>query len=132
MPRTLWPLWRGRPTVEIVLTRVSDGQPQLRRLLADTGAGTSRAGFELLLTEADSLMGGGAVGRPTVLGGAYIGQFPVYLIHVQIPSLGVRRAFRAVAVPTPPTGFDGIACFAFLNQFTYGNFGDPTQFGLET
>jgi hypothetical protein len=27
--------------------------------------------------------------------------------------------------------FDGIACFRFLNRFTYGNFGDPGQFGLE-
>ena len=24
-----------------------------------------------------------------------------------------------------------IACFGFLNRFTYGNFGDPSQFGLE-
>ena len=28
-------------------------------------------------------------------------------------------------------GFDGIACFGFVNRFTYGNFGDPSQFGLE-
>jgi hypothetical protein len=25
-----------------------------------------------------------------------------------------------------------VASFAFLNRFTYGNFGNPTQFGLET
>ena len=30
-----------------------------------------------------------------------------------------------------PAGFDGIACFGFLNLFTYGNFGDPALFGLE-
>ncbi|HUY31727.1 MAG TPA: hypothetical protein VMV69_03030 [Pirellulales bacterium] len=30
-----------------------------------------------------------------------------------------------------PAGFDGVACFGFLNRFTYGNFGDPHQFGLE-
>jgi hypothetical protein len=30
-----------------------------------------------------------------------------------------------------PRPFDGIACFRFLNRFTYGNFGDPNQFGLE-
>jgi len=31
-----------------------------------------------------------------------------------------------------PPGFDGTACFGFLNRFTYGNFGDPGQFGLES
>jgi hypothetical protein len=34
-------------------------------------------------------------------------------------------------IPNPPTGFDGIACFRFLNRFTYGNFGAATHFGLE-
>jgi hypothetical protein len=34
-------------------------------------------------------------------------------------------------VPAYPVGFGGIACFRFLNRFTYGNFGDPNQFGLE-
>jgi hypothetical protein len=36
-----------------------------------------------------------------------------------------------VGVRSVPAGFDGIACFAFLDRFTYGNFGDPGQFGLE-
>jgi len=31
-----------------------------------------------------------------------------------------------------PPGFDGLACFCFLIRFTYGNFGDPGQFGLES
>jgi len=30
-----------------------------------------------------------------------------------------------------PPGFNGLACFGFVNRFTYGNFGDPSQFGLE-
>ncbi|MGH7136646.1 MAG: hypothetical protein ACREHD_12965 [Pirellulales bacterium] len=38
----------------------------------------------------------------------------------------------AVGVPSPPAGFDGIGCFRFLNRFTYGNFADHGQFGLET
>jgi hypothetical protein len=38
---------------------------------------------------------------------------------------------RAVGVPAVPPGFDGLVCFSFLNRFTYGNFGDPSQFGLE-
>ena len=27
---------------------------------------------------------------------------------------------------------DGIAGFRFLNRFTFGNFGNPSEFGLET
>ena len=29
---------------------------------------------------------------------------------------------RVVGVPSVPTGFDGIACFSFVNRFHYGNF----------
>jgi len=36
-----------------------------------------------------------------------------------------------VAVPVVPDDMDGIACFAFLNRFTYGNFGNSALFGLE-
>ena len=56
MPRASWPLWHGRPGIQVVLTLAQTGQPLVRTLLA---------------------------------------------------------------------------CFAFLNRFTYGNFGDPSQFGLE-
>jgi hypothetical protein len=31
-----------------------------------------------------------------------------------------------------PRQLQGIACFRFLNRFTYGNFGDADLFGLET
>jgi hypothetical protein len=51
---------------------------------------------------------------------------------MQIPTLGFDQYLRAVAVPHLPIGFDGVACFRFLSRFTYGNFGDPDQFGLET
>jgi hypothetical protein len=61
-----------------------------------------------------------------------VGTFPIYVIRVQIPPLGFNQELNAVGVPTVPSGLGGIDCFRFLNQFTYGNFGDPKQFGLET
>jgi hypothetical protein len=38
---------------------------------------------------------------------------------------------RAVDVPAVPAGLDDLAGFRFPNRFSYGNFGDPGQFGLE-
>jgi hypothetical protein len=117
--------------VQIVLIKAPSGQSLPRNLLADTGAGTSRAGFELLLKEQDCLAAGGIAWQPVLLGGAYSGPFPVYLIRVQLPDLGFDRDLLAVGVPIVPAGFDGIAGFRFLNRFHYGNFGDAGQFGLE-
>jgi hypothetical protein len=99
--------------------------------LADTGAGNARAGFELLLEEQDCLAAGGVPSQTVVLGGAYAGPHPVYLLRVQIPDLGFDHHLPAVGVPAAPAGFDGIACFRFLNRFEYGNFGDAGQFGLD-
>jgi hypothetical protein len=67
-----------------------------------------------------------------ILGRAYRGPHAVYAIRVRVPALGFDRRVRAVGILSPPSGFDGAACFRFLNQFTYGNFGDRRQFGLET
>jgi hypothetical protein len=53
-------------------------------------------------------------------------------MHVQIPELGFDRLVRAVGISAAPTGFDGIAAFRFLCRFSYGNFGVPGAFGLET
>lgn len=103
----------------------------VRNLLADTGAGTRRARFELLLDEQDCLHCGGLPAHPVVLGGAYSGSFPVYLIRVQVPALAFDRDVPVVGISQCPAGFDGIACFRFLNRFTYGNFGDAGEFGLE-
>jgi hypothetical protein len=50
---------------------------------------------------------------------------------VRLPALGFDEIVRVVGVPSVPAGFDGLACFAFLDRFTYSNFGDPDQFGLE-
>jgi hypothetical protein len=131
MPRAQWPLLHDRPVIEVVLTLVQGSQQVVRRLLADTGAGSTQAGFELLLDEHDCLLCGGTPLPDIFLGGAYSGSYPVYLIQVRIPLLGFDRAIPAVGVPAVPPGFDGIACFPFLNRFTYGNFADPTKFGLE-
>jgi hypothetical protein len=101
-------------------------------LLADSGAGSRSAPFELILDASDCLRCGGLplVLRP--LRGAYTGLFWVYEIAVQLPALGFAQRLRAVGVPSLPRGFYGIAGFPFLNRFTYGNFGDPGQFGLES
>jgi hypothetical protein len=131
MPRMLWPLRGGRPCVEIILVRTSDGQPQVRWLLADTGAAAAHSGFELLMSLADCVMAGGWAVRPTRLGGAYRGVFSTHVVPVEIPILGFADRVAVVAA-NPPPEFDGIACFPFLNRFTYGNFGDPAAFGLES
>ncbi len=65
------------------------------------------------------------------LRGAYAGSFLTYGLRVRQPALSFDQNLRAVGVSSVPPGFDGIACFGFLNRFTYGNFGDPSQFGLE-
>jgi hypothetical protein len=117
--------------VDVVLTLTQGGQPLPRTLLADTGAGAQTDPFQLILDEDDCLLCGGLPGGAIGLGGAYIGSFPLYDLPVRLPTLGFAQSIRVVGIPSPPAGFDGIACFAFLNRFTYGNFGDPAVFGLE-
>jgi hypothetical protein len=131
MPRVLWPLRHDRPSVEVVLTLAPGGQSLTRTLLAGSGAGSRTSFFELILDEDDCLLCGGNPLQPVLLGGAYAGSFPTYGISVRIPALGFDQNLPVVGVPSVPAGFDGIACFAFLNRFTYGNFGDPNQFGLD-
>lgn len=131
MPRAHWPLWRGRPVIEVNLILVQGGQPLVRRLIADTGAGTSRSRFDVLLDEHDCLLCGAIPLKAVALGGAYVGSYPLYAVTVAIPSLGFRTIVSAVGVPSPPTGFDGIACFRFLDRFTCGNLGAAGQFGWE-
>ncbi len=132
MPRAQWPLRRGRPVVAVVLTLAVTGRPFQRDLLADTGAGAAHVGFELLLDENDCLVCGGVPAPAVALGGAFVGSFPVYVVRVQIPTLGFDQNVRAVGVAQVPTGFGGVAGFRFLTRYTYGNFGDPKQLGLET
>ena len=73
MARRQWPLLHGRPRVQVTLTLTAGGRPVPRNLLADTGAGSARVGFELLLKEQDCLAAGGVPSQPVVLGGAYAG-----------------------------------------------------------
>jgi hypothetical protein len=87
--------------------------------------------FDLILEESDCLLCGGQPRAPILLGGAYTGSYPLYQLRVQIPQLGVNMRVQAVGVPSNPQGFKGIAGFRFLNRFTYGNFGNPAEFGLE-
>ena len=104
-------------------------------LLADTGAGGLYAPFELIVRASDCQRYMGLRSSDDVaLGGAIIGTYPIYAVRVEIPALSVARRVRVVAVSDTacPAGMDGIACFRFLSSFTYGNFGDRRQFGLET
>lgn len=132
MSRATWPLHHNRPNIELVLTQSQNSIAVNRRLLADTGAGRANAGFELLLKEQDCLICGGIPKGDVVLGGAYSGKFPVYSLRVVITTLGFDEAVPTVGVSSVPLGFDGIACFRFLNRFTYGNFADQGMFGLES
>jgi hypothetical protein len=130
MARAVWPLFHDRPIVSVSIVPLA-GQPIQRNLLADTGAGTAKVGFDLLLEVNDCLACRRVSAKPVVLGGAYSGTFPVFVIRVQILSLGFDRLVRSVGVPQIPAGFGGIAGFRFLSRFTYGNFGVSNQFGLE-
>lgn len=132
MPRVSWSLNQGRPTVEIVLTLALGSQKMTRVLLADTGAGSDRAGFELVLDEDDCLLCTTTAMGQVQVRGAYSGSYPIYGIRVEVPQLTFAGRIRVVGVPTTPTGLDGIAGFRFLNRFGYGNFGDKGQFGLES
>jgi hypothetical protein len=117
--------------VQVSLTWAAGGRQVTRTLLADSGAGTARSGFDLLLRRTDGVSCGGILLHNVILGRAYAGPHPVYLLRVQTSGLGFNQALRVVGITSPPAGCDGTACFAFLNQFTYGNFGYPNQFGLE-
>jgi hypothetical protein len=52
-------------------------------------------------------------------------------VRIQIPALAFDDVLSAVGVSAVPDGFRDIAGFRLLNRFVYGNFGNPTQFGLE-
>lgn len=135
MPGVTWPLERNRPVVKIRLVETPSDHVATRTLLADTGAGGFDSPFELILSASDCQRYMGLrSGYEVALGGAIVGAYPIYAMRIAIPMLSWTRRVQTVAVPDAacPAGFDGIACFRFLNLFTYGNFGDRRQFGLET
>lgn len=129
MARARWPLLRGEPIIEVVLT-LNQGRKTTRTLLADTGAGNAYSSFDLLLNEHDCIAYGGKKAQTVQLGGAYSGFFPRYRLRIEIPQL--QFSARVFVVGIPGMGaLDGIACFRFLNRFTYGNFGNIGAFALE-
>lgn len=134
MSRVCWLLHNARPSIKVNLTLPSSNFSVTRILLADTGAGSSHAGFELVLSESDCRKFFVRQAGRVSLGGAYAGVFLIYIVRIEVPALSFGRYIPAVAVPTAqlPSGFDGIAAFRFLNRFAYGNFSDPNQFCLET
>lgn len=103
-----------------------------RRLLADTGAGSAAANFELLLRETDCQRSTEVLLGQVLLSRAYSGWFNVYFVEVRILRLEFAEAVAVVGVPHVPDGFVGIASFRFLNRFHYGNFGDADGFGFES
>jgi hypothetical protein len=128
MPRVTWPLQNDRPSVQIFLL---GGRPMTIDLHADTGAGAASSAFDLLLLESDCWVCGRPTGSVAPLTGAYAGHHLLFYVRVQIPALAFDATLSAVGVPAVPDGFRGVAGFRFLNRFDYGNFGNPTLFGLE-
>ena len=134
MSRVTWPLERNRPIVQVQFVDTASGHTITRTLLADTGARSLDAPFELILSASACQQYMVIQSSDDVaLGGAIVGTYPIYAVQVEIPELTVARRVRVVAVPDTacPAGLDGIACFRFLASFTYGNFGDRQRFGLE-
>ncbi len=133
MPRRSWLLHNDIPVIQIELREPFTGFTATRTLVADTGAGPRFSPFELVLGVADGLRFGTRVLRSARVGGAFNGQFPIRAVTIEIPALNLSRQADALIVPDLSLidGLDGFACFRFLNAFTYGNFGNPNEFGSE-
>src|SRR3954464_5835643 len=102
MSRVVWPLRHNRPSVRIDLKLEVGGQTLARALLADSGAGSSASGFDLISEEDDCLHCGGFPIDPINIGGAYQGSFPRYDLIVQVPELEFLGALRVVGVWKAP------------------------------
>jgi hypothetical protein len=133
MPRATWTHRYGRPSVRAELT-LPDGSALTLDLLVSSGGGPDGSPFDLILEETDCRLCGGQPGPRVHLCGMsyYEGSHPTYVLPVRIPELAFDDDLTAVAVRATPPGFDGIACFRFLERFSYGNFGKAGEFGLET
>jgi hypothetical protein len=132
--RVLWPLEKGQPIVRLYLREPRTGILLPRTLLADTGAGSAQVPIELVLSENDVARFGERGTTRMVSSGAIRGEFPTASVWIELPTLDVSRPVAVMTVPFAqlPQDLDGIVTYRFLNSFTFGNFGDKTQFGLET
>src|SRR5438105_2018460 len=83
MPAARWRLHNDRPVIQIEVSSLGGGPDLIRTLVADTGAGSRQAVFQLVLDENDCLQCGGMLMGHVPLGGAYSGSFPVYLVNVR-------------------------------------------------
>lgn len=133
MPRASWSLVAGQPVIQIELRGKESGLSFTRTLLADTGGGSTSVPVDLALSIEDVERCGGIFRGYVGAGGAIDGNFKVYALDVTLPAMNLVSLVNVMAVPaeTLPDGLKGIACFRFLNAFTYGNFGNPNEFGLE-
>src|SRR5437660_974120 len=109
MPRAVWPLLQGRPTIEVIFTMAIGGSHIRRVLLADTGAGAQHSVFEAGLGESECVALGGLYVRMTQIRGSFSGLCPVYAIRLQLPQLGFDSNVHVVGLKTVPPGVDGIA-----------------------
>src|SRR5438132_994935 len=98
MPPAQWSLQNGRPLIEVTFPLAGGGQNGVRRLVADTGAGTRQSVFQVILTENDCLQSGGILMGHVQLGGAYTGSFPVYLVALRIAQLNFDEPIPVVGV----------------------------------
>jgi hypothetical protein len=99
MPRVLWPLLHGRPRIEICLNQYSNGQRLVCDLLADSGAGSQHAAFDVILEESDCLACGGQHAMSVQMRGAFSGMHSIYLVRVKVPQLAFDHQILAVAFP---------------------------------
>lgn len=85
------------------------------------------------MSESDARRFGRRIIGSSAVGGAILGQFPIWSVEIEIAALRLRRQVSALCVPglSLPHKAEGIAAFRFLNAFCYGNFGDASVFGLE-
>ena len=133
MARVSWALQNGQPVVRLYLREPGTGVLLPRTLLADTGAGSSRVPIELALSENDVARFGARGTTTMISSGAIRGQFSTASVWIELPSLNLSRQVAVMTVPASqlPQGLDGIVTYRFLNEFSFGNFGDRTTFGLE-
>ncbi len=87
----------ARAVIEAILITSTGTRPKTYDLLADTGAGSDRAKFELVLDEFDCRAYGRRTSYRVELGGAFSESFLIYLVRIQIPQLSLDHSEMGVA-----------------------------------